>query len=198
VNTRGFTLLELLVAMAIFGVLAFGGLMTVLEQREIAEEQAARWREVHAGVRTMTRALQQLHPRPARDVLGDRHEGAVRARPGERHALALTRGGWPNPAGLPRPALQRVAYRLEGERLIREYWPVLDRTLGTDAVVTELITGVERMELRLMDWRGRWQTQWPPPDVPPEAALRLAPRAVEIVLELEDMGEISRLVESGL
>ncbi len=200
-NSRGFTLLELLVAMAIFavvGVMAFGGLIAVLNQQELAEAQADRWREVHSGMRVLTRDLQQLHPRPVRDALGDRHEAAVRALPGDGYALQLTRGGWTNPSGLPRATLQRVAYRIEDDRLVREYWPVLDRTLQTEPVVVDLFDGVDSLELRLLDWRGQWQTQWPPPDVPPEAALHLAPRAVELTFELQDMGRITRLLETGL
>ena len=199
-RAAGFTLLELLVAMAIFAVvaaLAYGGLMQVLNQREMAQAQTERWREVQLAIRTVTRDLQQLHPRPVRDELGDRHEPAVLARPGGEYALEVTRGGWTNPGGQPRSTLQRVAYRVEDGELLRVYWPVLDRTPGTAPVIAALLTGVDRLDLRLMDWQGEWHTQWPPAGNDPQASLQVMPRAVEFAVELDDMGRIWRLVESG-
>jgi len=197
---RGFTLIEVLVSMAIFAVIsvmAYGGLMVVLEQREYADAQASQWREVQLAMQLITRDLQQLQPRPVRDEIGDRHEGALVARPGSLYALELTRGGWTNPAAQPRATLQRVAYRIDNGELQRIYWPVLDRTLTTEAVVTTLIENVDAFELRLLDAQGGWHTQWPPPGVSGAAALTTLPRAVEVAVESPRFGRIWRLLEAS-
>lgn len=58
-RSRGFTLIELLVAMAIvavIGIMALGGITTVIDQQTIARERAERWREVQLAVRKIGRA----------------------------------------------------------------------------------------------------------------------------------------------
>lgn len=199
-RTRGFTLLEVLVAMAIFAVisvLAYGGLVVVLDQRALAEEQADAWRELQFAVQLLGRDLQQLQPRPVRDEIGDRHEPAFQSRPGSTYALEFTRGGWSNPAGLPRASLQRVAYRVEDGALLRVYWPVLDRTLNTEPVVTPLIEDIDALELRILDGQGSWHSQWPPPGLSGDGALYTLPRAVEVAIESPRFGRVWRLVETS-
>ncbi len=197
---RGFTLLEVLVAMAIFAVvsaLAYGGLMVVLNQRELGEVQARDWRDMQFAMQLISRDLQQLQPRPVRDEIGDRHDPPIVARPGASYAIELTRGGWTNPAAQPRATLQRVAYRIEDTELQRIYWPVLDRTLNTAPVVTVLLEDIDRVEIRLMDRQGVWHTQWPPPGLAGESALFTLPRAVEFAIESPRFGRVWRLLETS-
>lgn len=199
-TNRGFTLLEVLVAMAIFAilsVLAYGGLMVVLDQRSLAEEQTDAWRELQLSLQLLARDLQQLQPRPVRDEIGDRYAPAFHSRPGGSNALEFTRGGWTNPAGLPRATLQRVAYRVEDGVLLRIYWPALDRTLNTEPVVSRLIGDIDDLELRMLDTQGSWHTQWPPAGFAGEGALYTLPRAVEVAVESPRFGRVWRLVETS-
>ena len=46
-----------------------------------------------------------------------------------------------------------------------------------------------------MDNQKQWQEQWPPLNAAPATITRLRPLAVEVTLELEDFGEITRLIE---
>ncbi|CAN5156903.1 GspJ family T2SS minor pseudopilin variant XcpW [soil metagenome] len=199
---RGFTLLELLVATAIFavvGVMAFGGFNAVLAQRDRTAEELARLKEVQFAMRLLTLDLYQVAPRPVRDELGNRQQPAVLADERTDYALELSRSGWSNPAALPRPTLQRVAYRLENDTLVREYWPVMDRTLSNEPVVMELLTGVEAIEFRFLGPGlddGEWQTQWPPLDIPPPLAALARPLAIEVTVDLADWGRITRRVET--
>jgi general secretion pathway protein J len=107
-------------------------------------------------------------------------------------ALELTHGGWGNPAGLPRGTLQRSAYRLEDDELVRYHWNVLDRTFANEPVANILLDDVESLLFRYLDTDGEWSDVWPPLAKP---GIRSRPRAVEIVLTLADDGEISRLLE---
>lgn len=197
-RNRGFTLIELLVAMAIvavIGVLALGGLITLIQQEEIAKRQAERMRELQFAVRMITQDLSQIHPRPVRDDLG--YKAAVVSDPRSEFALEFSRGGWTNPGDLPRGTIQRVAYFLEDGALIRVHWPNTDRTLATVPARNELLADVEAIELRFLDRGGQWHNTWPVLGLDPQTALGLAPRAVEFGLVLEDYDQILRLIEVG-
>ena len=110
-------------------------------------------------------------------------------------ALQLTHGGWPNSANLPRSTLQRTAYRIEDGELLRFHWNVLDRTVNNVPVRTVMLEDVSSLTFRFLQSDGDWSDQWPPlasQAGPPTSNL---PRAVEILLTLEDEGELSRIVE---
>ena len=142
----------------------------------------------------MTLDFAQLTPRPVRDELGDGRLPVLRADARSLDVIELSRGGWPNPLVLPRPTLQRVAYRIEEDRLIRRQWPVMDRTLATEPAETTLLEGLEEIRLRYLAG-DEWSEQWPPDAGAGASALALRPRAVEIVLVVEGLGEIRRVVE---
>ena len=96
---------------------------------------------------------------------------------------------------LPRGTLQRAAYRKEDDELVRYYWTVLDRTLSNEPIPVTILDGVESLQFRYLIDSGDWIEQWPPPTTPGALGLRQRPRAVEIILTLQDEGEIRRIVE---
>lgn len=197
-RTTGFTLIEVLVAVAIFGVLTTLSVMTIsqtLSSVEFLSDRMDRLQAVQRTIRYLGGDLMQAVPRPVRDELGDGFLPAMRTDPGSIFALELTHGGWSNPAGLPRGTLQRSAYRLEEGELIRYHWTVLDRTFANEPIETVLLDDVESLLFRYLQANGEWIEQWPPVTVQGAASYRLRPRAVEIVLTLQDEGEIRRVLE---
>lgn len=209
---RGFTLVELLVAMAIvavIGVMALTGLTTIIRQRDIAEERTQRWQEIQLAMRLIAQDLSQAAPRLTRDELGESYQPSMLANPNAQFALEFSRGGWANPGGFARGTVLRVAYNVEeqqqtknGKRethnvLVRMHWPVMDRTLSTVPVKTNLLDRVDNVEVRFMDASGEWQTEWPPLQMQGPLRYVIRPRAVEFAVELEDFGRISRIVEVG-
>jgi len=194
-RTRGFTLLEVLVAVVIFGIisiLAYGGYNQLIRQSEIVESSATRTRAIQSTVQRMAEDFEMLEPRPIREPLGETLEPALRAG-GTRvdTLLDLTRSGWTNPAGLTRSTLQRVTYRL----MERAYWNALDRTLTTEPTSAVLLDKVRTASFRFMDQNQTWHEQWPPLGYSGPDAVRLRPIAVEVTLELEDWGKLVRLLE---
>ena len=200
---RGFTLLELLVAMFIAAVMfamGYGAITQALTSRDSLKEQQAHLLELQTAVRVLEQDFMQLAPRPVRQAIGDEpaQPALLGAVPGTQPIVALTRGGWANPAGLQRPGLQRVAYFLENGTLRREYWNVLDPTLASTTTKRDLMTHVKAVTLRYLDQAHQWQEQWPPGTAAirtQEWTLRQRPLAVEITLDTEGWGKVVRIIE---
>jgi general secretion pathway protein J len=107
--------------------------------------------------------------------------------------VTFTRAGWANPAGIQRPALERVAYRLQDGVLKRMHWPVLDVTEATAPIGRDLLDHVKSVGFRYMTDARQWTDQWPPAGN--ANVYRLRPFAIEVTLELEDWGKIVRIIE---
>jgi general secretion pathway protein J len=200
-HPRGFTLLELLVAMAIFaivGVMAMVGLNTVIGQQSLSRASLDRLHEVQRAVRLLTGDLGQAAPRYVRDILGEKPEDPFMAGGSVEYLVRFTREGWQNPQFVARGTLQRVQYRFEDGKLIREYWPVVDRTSNTE-IQSEVI--LEKVESVKFEFRDRsspdLHADWPITRTSATATAQpqTLPTAVRITLRLKDWGEIQRLVE---
>jgi len=197
-SARAFTLIEVLVAMAIFAILsalAYGTLSQTLLSAEILGDRMDRLQALQRTIRMLSDDIHQLSPRPVRDELGDNFSPALSTGFQSGFAIELTRSGWNNPMVLPRSTLQRAAYRIEEDELVRYHWTVLDRTLSNEPVAVVLLDGVESIQFRFYQANGEDIDQWPPLSQNGPANMRLRPRAVEIILRLVDEGEITRLVE---
>jgi general secretion pathway protein J len=193
----GFTLLEMLVAIAIFAVvstLALTGYTQLQQQSEYLEQRLSRLREVQRAVQTLCQDLEQLEPRPVREPLGDGYLPALQVTDTLEYRLQLTRAGWSNTGGLPRPTLQRVGYRVEDVQLWRDHWPALDRTLVVEPVKVRMLDGVRGVTFRFLTSNRQWVDRWPAQQVGTRNE-RSRPAAIEVVIDLEDWGEIRRLVE---
>lgn len=179
---RGFTLIELLVALLVFAVLSvmtYGGLRHVLAVKRHSDAESSRLADLEMTFLFIGRDLAQAVERGVRDQLGTAVP-AFSGGQGRRRLLELTcfTGG--------DGRLVRVEYVLEGDRLQRRRWPVLDAMPETMAEGAELLDGVTAMQLRFL--AKQWQATWPAPDV--TAAL---PRAVELTMRLREGTEIRRL-----
>ncbi len=201
----GFTLVEVLVAMLILGIMSALGYGTYRQARisaERAEESLARTREIEFGLRILAQDFAEMVPRPVRDPYGQTRLPALRAGAGGSGVgaggatlLDLTRGGWSNTAGLQRSTLQRVSYQLVKDVFKRSYLPVLDATPNNQPVVQDLLTNVVSVQFNFLDGNQSWGQQWPSPTLPLAEAQHMRPVAVEILIEFKDWGKVRRLVE---
>ncbi|RDH82424.1 MAG: type II secretion system protein GspJ [endosymbiont of Galathealinum brachiosum] len=191
----GFTLIEVIIAMAIFAivsVLAYTGLHSVITSKSRTEAALDRLQELQMSVLTLTGDLQYLSNRDGHDALGGQLLKVTTQ--DSDYILAFTRNGWRNPANQARSSLQRVAYQLDEDRLKRIYWPHVDRADDEQVVERTLITNIESLELRFLDEKNQWQTDWPSADSQASDAPSALPVAVEFTLKMNDWGDIRRLI----
>ena len=204
---RGFTLVEVLIALAItafVAAVAYTSLSTVITGVESARASAERTHEINRAFMLLSRDLRHFVVRPVRDEFGE-NEPALSGGQAARFALSFTRAGWHNPNGLPRSHLQRVNYLFEDQALWRESYPVLDRAGDTEGTQVRLLDDVDYLELAFLGsvdqlrlGRGtnvdtrQWPANWVV-DTSDPGALPTPPVAIEITLGLADLGEITRL-----
>lgn len=190
---RGFTLLELLVALSIFGlvsVMAFTGLDSSLKARQTTEAQSERLIRLQKAFNLMREDFEQALPRPVRDQQGDLLPQSAFQQEGE--GVSFTRGGRANPLGLKRSSLERVGWGLRDGKLTRIRWQALDQPFEPKAEELPLLEDIDELRFRFMGADKRWQEQWPPVSNQPNAGPQL-PLAVEVTLETKDLGEIVRI-----
>jgi len=187
----GFTVLELLVAIAIFAVLgamSYGGLQALLEVRSAAEREMDRLAALQKGLALLQQDIEQAIARPIRDVQGDRQPALV-GRAGGSPDFELTRAGWLDPAQPDGERLRRVGYRLEGGRLLRSAWAVLDRAPDSAPSQAPVLEAVAELGVRYLTPTGEWAPVWPAAG----SASGSLPLAIEVTVTTERWGRIRRV-----
>lgn len=197
----GFTLIEIIVVLAVFGVfavMAYGGLKSVIDSRTVVEASLNRTADLQRAYQRLRNDFQQLADRPARDGFGDVQPAFMADLNG---IVEFTRDGWQNPLLQPRATLERVGYRQREDQLVRYSWRVLDRAQDSEPVEVAVLDRVDTLRWRYLDAQREWQESWPPNsgivsnEEPADSAG--LPAAVELTLELEDYGELRLLFASG-
>lgn len=204
VRERGFTLLEMLIAMAVFAIMsvvAYGGLRAVLTADQVTQVHAQRLADLQVTLSVLERDLAQVVSVAVRDEYADRLPSLRLRAGGDAKLLELVRAG----AGGDQ-RLRRTAWLITDRGLERQLWPGVDivdadsarvqpfgelvaedELLGTEsgfALVVRTQAGLERIDT------------WPAADADPTTAQ--LPLAVEIVLDLPGYGIIRRMMTVGL
>ena len=191
---QGFTLIELLIAIAVFSVMsvmAYGGLSQIIQNSKHSKIELERLRSVQRTILTINRDFTQINKRNIRDEFGN-PQTFINTSNDLNYLVEFTRNGRRNPAKLKRSNLLRVAYQLEDEKLSRLFWPQLDRAPSMEPYESILLDQVERVELRYRDNAKEWHSEWPP-----LSGAQVELTAIELILELNDWGEITRLYQVG-
>lgn len=191
----GFTLLELLVAVAIFavvGAMAYSGLYQVLLQQEGTVQRSDRLSDLQKAYRILQRDLEQVIGRGIRNEFGEKVEAMVGGSGFD--GVEFSRAGHANPAGFLRSQIQRVAYVPDQDVLLRRTWRVLDRAQDSLPDEEVLVQGLSSFAMRFLDEDNQWQEQWPPlqSEIGDDQSRGL-PRAVEVQLDLDDLGILNWL-----
>ena len=202
----GFTLLEVLLAIGITAMIGLGSWQILNSAIRASESTQVRLQELNTLQKTMlilSRDLRQIVARSIRDEYGD-YQPALTTK-NEFYAVEFSRNGWRNPMDDPRSNIQRVAYELTDNKLVRHYWNVLDRSQDTESISRELISGVIAISFSFMKVEGGWEDQWPQSDLntsteeasasDPRATDNLLPKRIEVSFESDNFGNVKRVYE---
>lgn len=193
-RVAGFTLLEIIVAVAIFGIVsavAYSGLNAVLNTQSETRQHAERLNALQRALTLIETDFEQAAPRSVRDRYGDRQP----ALQGNVDGVNLTRAGHLNPMGQPRSAFQRIGYRLnEDGQLVRRTWTGLDQPIDPSPHDAVLLDHVDAFSVTYTTGPDSdWVEQWPPTGA--QIPNQVLPLAVKVTLKLpEYKGEIVRIL----
>jgi general secretion pathway protein J len=203
----GFTLVEVMIAIFIAAVMfaiGYRALNQGLLYNESLKTTQARVTEIQRGMRVIAQDFAQLAPRAARDTQGNGQLlPAIAANDRDGTLVVFSRTGWSNPAGVQRPAEQRVRYRFFDGSLVREHWLSLDAALAAEPRQRIILTRLKTVEIRFLDPASRtWHNEWPvntsagpvsPANI--DELLLTRPLLIELTMVFEDWGRIQRVFE---
>jgi len=184
---------------AVLSIMTYQGLNIILETKSRLENEKVRLASLQMAMVIMGRDFEQIINRSIRDEYKTNQPALICGDSKSLNTVEFTMGGWRNPSGLPRSSMQRVAYRLDGNKLYRITWPFVDRVSGTVPSSRVILDEVTDFRVRILGDNGDWQDSWPPdkPAAPSSAEQNVLPRALEAIVTLEGWGEIRRLYIVG-
>jgi general secretion pathway protein J len=187
---RGFTLLEMIVAVAIFAVMAgiaYGGLNQTIKTGSQVGESNQRLSELQFALSYFSRDWLQVSPRKIRNQYGDEESNIVIA----DNSVSFTHSGWSNLLQLKRSNLQRVQYLLVDKNLVRRHWLSLDQGIGEEPLDNILLHNVDAFAINFIDASEKSIDAWPQAT----SGFGGQPIALKIGLKMAQLGEIWRYLE---
>ena len=189
-RNQGFTLLEVLIAIAIFSVISmasFSIFETVLNSDTVTKARTDRINELQRGFLIIERDMLQIARRSVR-LNGEAPQSGflhtdTQSYTSSEQALGFVRHGWTNPGLLlPRSDMQSVAYQLNDNVVERVHFNFVDAVLGETPKVRPLISQVDKLDFEFFDGK-KWQKT---------LAENTLPLAIAIELDTTDYGIIRR------
>lgn len=185
---RGFTLLEVLIAMALFsllGLACYQLLERVMHSERRIDQHEQQLRNLQRALAIFERDLTQAIAYPLSDD-PSRRQALI----GRSDNLRLVRGGWSNPLEQARSDVLQVNHRWSQGQWLRDYHPLTGQApLPGEVRQQRLLDGVHLKHLRYIDANGTAHSAWPALSLP----LSL-PQAIEIELDAPGYPDIRRVI----
>jgi general secretion pathway protein J len=189
-RNRGFTLLEMVVAVAIFAIMAaiaYTGLNHTIRVGNQVGESNQRLSELQFALSYFSSDWLQVSPRKVRNQYGDEENNIIIA----DNSVSFTRSGWANLLKRKRSNLQRVQYLLIDNKLVRRHWLSLDQGIGEEPLESVLLHNVNALEVQLVDASEKAIDAWPEDLVRDERQ----PIALKFGVEISQLGKTWRYLE---
>ena len=198
-RSAGFTLLEMVIAIAIFsiiGMISFVTLDQFIRSREALVETNKQLRDLQQAFLAFDRDVRFMVPRPVRDGLGETLPALMPHSDGitiEGEILEFTASA-PHPLNQLLQRLYRVSWSLQDKELIRKQWGVLDRDFDSKPRQRRVLSNVASIELNYIRPREEgpgveFTSIW-------EAENGL-PKGVEFIVTFTDERSYRRVLEIG-
>lgn len=189
-RANGFTLIEMLVALFVFGLMASAGVLVLaqaVDHQDVVHAHFGALGKLQASRALLRSDLGQVATRRVRNAGGQpaRRAFNVVAMPGTGTPLALdfVRRGWRNPDGHPRASMQRVEYRISGGRLERTTHAALDGSVPGEPET--LLEGIRGASIRFRH-RQAWSSGWP-------GGAEEVPEAIALTLDIDGLGTVEQV-----
>lgn len=190
---KGFTLIEILVALMIFailGVLAAMSLHTIIKAHERLKKTDQQLLQLQITMTLMRRDLSQVIDRKIRNEDGHSESAFTASGGGE---IIFTRTGLLNPFNLNRQSnMQRVGYAVRKNKLVRLTWDVLDQPPHAKPESQVLLSDVQSIQWQFIADDKSKSSSWPPStgtNMQQESQSPL-PKVVLMIMHLKDEGVI--------
>ena len=187
-KNKGFTLLELLIAMVIFSfmsIMAYGALANILTSNEVITAQEKKLKKLQRSMMFIERDLRQIVARPRSAGFGvGEQKAALVSGFDDNGIIEFTRAGNSNPTDVVRSSLQRIQYDVEEKKLVRKSWNLVDHLDG-EPIIVPLLEEVEAFDFRFLNKNKEWKENWKGSSLPD---------AIELTIEHKHWGKIIRLI----
>jgi len=186
ISQRGFTLLEILIAVAIFSLVStatFSMLQQTIKASDVFDDKASYLVELQRAQRLLQQDFSQVVARTVRDQYGDVLPAVMSENMSWGTAIEVSRTGRANPLGKPRSNVLRLRYFFDGEKVIRRTWKQLDRAPEAEYLDQVVLKSVKTWQVRFLNSDKQWRDSWPE-DL--EGTKTTLPNAFEIKLSLDN------------
>lgn len=202
-NNKGFTLVEILVALFVFlmmSLIATASLYQVFQTKETLEKHLKQLSQLQIAIAILQSDLEQIIDRP---ILDNNGKTELRALIGNAAEIQFTRTGALNPlATLAKSHLERVGYLLVKQDLVRQSWSVLDRAPKTEVHPRILLENVSGLKIAYLTEDKKSYAFWPPSGQymgqamiqNPQSASSVFPKAIEIEMNIQALGQYKIMV----
>lgn len=184
----GFTLLEILIALFIFTMIAMilmQSLHQVINAVTRTEQRALELRQTQMGLLVLSRNIEQIVDRPVWLSGGKRDLSFI----GTPTSMTFTHGGYANPLGTSvQSNMQRMRFFVERDAIWSMVWPVLDAAPTSHPHARRLLEKVDKVRFRYVDRDGRFHDDWPVAG----KAKETLPQAISVSFVIPSWGKMSQ------
>ena len=218
--SRGFTLIEVMVAISIFAVVAAGVyrvLSTMVETQNKVVAHSDALRDLQRALWLISMDMNQMVMRDVRKPNDNRSPAVIAD--DDKYLIQFTRQGVRNPLLLARSDLERVAYSIgpdpdkysvdknndqdsdskrtnkKSRHLLRHTWGATDRRDNAKENVQVLFRNVDDVQLELLDTKGNWKEDWHEKKLDDKAHIRVLPAAIKLVIKTDKYGDLERIFQ---
>lgn len=159
-NTKGYTLIEVLIALAVFAIIAVltsSALQQTLSINQRLQTHMTEWENFSLAIDHINQHITQIVARGVRGNDGIPIPSFV----GKKDYIEFTRGGYTAPPDERRQSsLARIALLCEKGKLIERRWPVLDSINRKQYQDTVLLHHLSRCEFDFLSQQMEWLAPW--------------------------------------